>query len=169
MSYTATASASDTETYSVSDIGTVMQRVRGDLLMIATSSGSITEAKARQYAHDIELLAKRGYLRAADITLVSSSGHELRAVRYEVNTAANDLTMSRPGGVLWPRVNGAWLRIVLSYTDKYTDEARSDLARYLEIGWVPTNADTSHAGLTSSGGRDYASKGYGMQRKDFGS
>jgi hypothetical protein len=169
MSYTATATASGTETYSVLDIETVMRRVLGDLLMIASSSGSITEAKAREYAHDIELLAKQGYLRSADLTLVSSSGFELRAVRYEVNTAANDLTMSRPGGVLWPRVNGAWLRIVLSYTDKYTNEARSDMARRLKIGWVPTDADTSHAGLMSSGGRDYASKGYGMQRKDFGS
>lgn len=168
MSYTATATASGTETYSVLDIETVLRRVLGDLLMIASSSASITEAKAREYAHDIELLAKKGYLRSADVTLISSSGLELRAVRYEVNTAAGDLTMSRPGGVLWPRVNGAWLRVILSYTDKYNDDARSDLARRLKIGWVPTNADTSHAGLSFSGGRDYASNGYGMQRKDFG-
>ena len=38
----------------------------------------------------------------------------------------------------------------------------------LKIGWVPTNADTSHTTLARSGGRDYASNGFGMQRKDFG-
>lgn len=167
MSYTATATAS--ETYSVVDIETVMRRVLSDLLMIASSSGSITEATAREYAHDIELLAKNGYLRAADVTLISSSGLELRAVRYEVNTAASALSMSRPGGVLWPRVNGAWLRIILYYTDRYTDDARSEMAGRLRIGWVPTNADTSHAGLSSNSGRDYASNGYGMQRKDYSS
>ena len=38
----------------------------------------------------------------------------------------------------------------------------------LKIGWVPTTADTTHAGLAASGGRDYASNGWGLQRKDFG-
>lgn len=169
MSYTATATASGTETYSVLDIETVMRRVLGDLLMIASSSASASEAKVREYAHDIELLAKRGYLKSADVTLISATGLELRAVRYDVNSEAGDLTMSRPGGVLWPRVNGAWLRVVLYYTGKYNDDARSDMAGRLKIPWGPTNADTSHTGLSSSGSRDYASRGYGMQRKDFGS
>jgi hypothetical protein len=37
----------------------------------------------------------------------------------------------------------------------------------LKIGWVPSYADTSHATLLASGGRDYASNGWGLQRKDF--
>jgi hypothetical protein len=37
----------------------------------------------------------------------------------------------------------------------------------LRIGWVPSAADTSHSTLKASGGRDYASNGWGMQRKDF--
>ncbi len=167
MSYSSTATT--TSTYSVSDIESVMKRVLGDLLMIATSTATIGEEKARQYAHDIELLARKGYLSAADITLMNSAGYEIRAVRYDVNTDASGLSMSRPGGVLWPRIEGAWLRVVLHYTNDYTDEARREMADRLKVGWVPTNADTSHAGLASSGGRDYASNGYGMQRKDFGS
>lgn len=167
MSYSATATV--TNTYSVSDIESVMKRVLGDLLMIATSTATINEEKARQYAHDIELLARKGYLSSADVTLMSAAGYELRAVRYDVNTDAGGLSMSRPGGVLWPRVDGAWLRVVLNYTSDYTAAARQEMAGRLSIGWVPTNADTSHAGLASAGGRDYASNGYGMQRKDFGS
>lgn len=165
MSYTATATA--TETYTYVDIETVMRRVLADLLMIASSSGSVTEAKAREYAHDIELLATNGYLKSVDLTLIAGE-REYRAVRYEVNTAAGDLTMTRPGGVLWPRLPGAWLRIILSYTSDYTDEARGRMAGRLKIGWTPSNADTSHTGLSAAGGRDYASRGYGMQRKDFG-
>ena len=34
--------------------------------MIATSSGAITEDKARTYAHDVEILAKAGYLKSVD-------------------------------------------------------------------------------------------------------
>jgi hypothetical protein len=145
-----------------------MRRVLGDLLMIAQSSNAISQETARSYAHDIELLAKNGYLRSADITLLDGWNRELRAVRYEVDTAAGELTMSRPGGVLWPRVSGAWLRVVLYYTDDYTSQARVEMADELENTWVPTSTDTSHASLATSGGRAYASKGFGMRRKDFG-
>ena len=76
--------------------------------------------------------------------------------------------MSRPGGVLWPRVAAPYFRIVLSYTNAYTDAARERMRGRLKIPWVPTSADTSHSGLKLSGGRDYASNGWGLQRKDYG-
>ena len=55
MAYAATIT--DTETYSVADIEIVMRRFAADIVMIATSSAAITEGKARDYAHDVELLA----------------------------------------------------------------------------------------------------------------
>ncbi len=136
--------------------------------MIAQSTAAISQDKAKSYAHDIELLAKKGYLKSADITLLDGSNRELKAVRYEVDRAAGDLTMSRPGGVLWPRISGAWLRVVLYYTDDYTSLARVEMADKLENTWFPTSADTSHASLVAAGGRDYSSNGFGMRRKDFG-
>jgi hypothetical protein len=69
--------------------------------------------------------------------------------------------------VLWPRISNARLQIILSYTDDYDALAREGMKGKLEITWVPTNADTSHATLTSTGGRDYASNTWGMRRKDF--
>ena len=162
MSQTATATA----TYTTTDIEKVVRRVTTDLVMIADSSGAITGDKARDYGHDIELLAKNGYLKKIDVTLLSS-GVEKRAVCYEVNTASGSLTSSRPGGVLWPKVTSPYLRLVLSYTSAYDDAARGKTAAKLKIAWSPTDADTSHSGLASSGGRDYASNSYGMQRKDW--
>src|SRR6478735_9118965 len=101
MSFTATATATDT--YSVTDVEVVLRRFLADIVMIATSSGAITEPKARDYAHDVEVLAKAGYLLKVDLTLFSS-GLEARASSYDVNTSSGDLVMSRPGGVMWPRV-----------------------------------------------------------------
>ena len=164
MSYTATAS--DTYTYTTADIETVVRRFTADIVMIAQSSGALTEAKAREYAHDVEALAKTGYLKKVDLTLLSGTT-EVRATQYVVSTAAGDLTMSRPGGVLWPRVANPDFRIILSYTDAYTTAAREAMKSKLKIGWVPSYADTSHATLVSSGSRDYARNGWGMQRKDF--
>jgi len=162
MSQTRTASA----TYTTTDVENVVRRVRADLAMIASSTGAWTPQEADDYAHDIEVLAKAGFLAWVDVTLLEN-GMELKAVRFFVDTDAGTLTTSRPGGVLWPRVTGASLRIVISYTHTYTGAAREATRGKLKIGWTPTSADTSHSGLSSSGGRNYVSSTYGMQRKDW--
>lgn len=158
---------SSTETYSVADVEVVMRRVTADLVMIATSTGAITEERARNWAHDIEVLAKNGYLNWADLTLLSN-GIEQRATRFTVNTESGELSTSRPGGVLWPKVPNPDLRIILSYTSDYDAAAKERMSGKLKISWSPANVDTSHPALTSSAGRDYVSNAYGMQRQDFG-
>lgn len=155
-----------TYTYTTTDIEVVVRRFTADLVMIAQSSGALTESDARAYAHDVEEPAKAGYLRSVDLTLFSGAT-EIRAARYLVDTDAGALTMSRPGGVLWPRVLDPRFRIVLSYSSGYNAAARESMRGHLKINWVPTTEDTSHASLTSSGGRDYMSNGWGMQRKDY--
>lgn len=166
MSYTETTTT--TQTYTTVDIERVVRRFKADLVMIASSSGAITEATARDYAHDVEVLAKEGFLSTVDITLLSY-WTEVRAVTYVVNTSAGELTTSRPGGVKWPRVHSPELRIVLSYTSNYDAEARESMRKHLKVGWVPTLADTSHTTLQRFAGRDYVSSGWGMQRTDFAS
>lgn len=157
---------SATETYSVADVELVMRRVTADLVMIANSSGAITESKARDYGHDIEQLAKRGYLEKVDVTLLSGVV-EQQATTYIVNTDAAGFATSRPGGVMWPKVPDPYLRIILFYTGDYDAAAKVQMGSKLRIGWSPTKADTSHSALASSNGRDYVSNGYGMQRKDY--
>lgn len=163
MSYT----ASSTYTYSVVDIEVVMRRFAADIIMIAASTQAITEATARDYAHDAEVLAKNGYLRTVDLTLFSGAT-EICATQYGVNTDAGGLTTSRPGGVMWPRVANPRIQITLFYTSAYDAAAHESLRHRLRINWVPSTADTSHSGLVQSGSRDYASNGWGLQRKDFG-
>src|SRR5438067_10353166 len=99
MAYT----VSETYSYTTSDIEKVVRRFTADLVMIAQSSGTITEAKAREYARDVETLAKNGYLKRVDLTLLCGT-REITATQYTVNTEAGGLSMSRPGGVLWPRI-----------------------------------------------------------------
>lgn len=159
-------SYTSSSTYSVVDIESVMRRVKADFVMIAASTGAITEQKALDWAHDVEVLARNGYLHTVDLTLLSY-GIEQKATRFIVNTESGELTMSRPGGVMWPKVLGADLRIVLFYTSAYDSAAREKMSSKLNITWVPTAADTTHSSLKSSSGRDYASNGYGIQRKDY--
>jgi len=162
VSLTATKSA----TYTDVDIERVVTRVRADLMMIADSTGGWTPDKARDYAHDIEELAKAGYLSHVKVFLYDG-GEKIRAARFTINTDASTWTSARPGGVCWPRVPDPDLRIYLHYTDDYTAAARSKMASRLKIAWSPTSDDTSFTGMSSSGGRDYASNSYGIARTDW--
>lgn len=165
QTYTATKST----TYSVLDVEVVMRRVTADLVMIASSTGAVTEQKARDWAHDIELLAKGKYLRMVDLTLLSN-GVEKTATQFTVNSESGELSTSRPGGVLWPVVPSPHLRITLFYTSTYDSSAGEKMRSKLRIPWVSSSDDTSHATLKQSeSGRNYVSSSFGMQRKDFAS
>ena len=162
-----TVTGTNTYSYTVTDIETVVRRFTADIVMISQSSGAITEAEARDYAHDIEALANEGYLKEVDLTLFNG-GTEIRAIQYVVCDSAGNLTMSRPGGVMWPRVTVPNLRVVIGYTNLYDATARERMQRKLRISWIPTNADTSHSGLIRGGERSYVSNGWAMQRRDYG-
>jgi hypothetical protein len=132
--------------------------------MIADSSGAMTRTEAEEYGHDVEYLAKKGYLKYVDVTLFSY-GAEVKAVRYTVNTAAGSLTSSRPGGVLWPKVSGARLSVIVGPTQSFWLD--QNVKNALKIPWGPTNQDISHRTLQESSGRSYVSNAYGVQRQDY--
>lgn len=156
-------------TFTSADVAAAVRRLEADLIMVAQSTGAISEAKAREYAHDVEVLAQAGYLKSVDLTLLTggSSGSEVKALTYYVNEEAGGLAASRPGGVLWPRVDKPYLRIVLSHTRAYDQAAKQKMSSKLTISWSATDADTRHLALSQSGGRNYVSGAYGLQRSDF--
>lgn len=155
-----------TDTYSTVDVENVMRRMKADLVMIADSTGGWTSAQTADYIHDIEALAKKGYLAWVDVTLLSGAT-EIKAVRFDVDTDAGSLSSSRPGGVLWPKVPSPNLRILINYTDDYDAAARQAMSGRLKIPWSPSGVDASHSSLTGGGGRNYTSNSYGVKRKDW--
>ena len=157
---------SQTTSFTTVDVENVMRRITADLVMIASSSKAITETKARDYAHDIELLAKKGYVEWVDITLFDGDEEE-RATRFDFVAGASASGTDRPGGVRWPQVTNPRLQLVISYTDAYTSEAKAAMQPKLRINWKPTDANTSHTSLQTSGQRGYSSNGFGVERKDF--
>lgn len=160
------ATASATASYTTEDVCKVVRRIRATLAMIADSTGGWTPEKTAEYAHDIEQLATRDYLKYVDVTLLNDGVEEV-AARFTVNTAAGTLKDSRPGDGLWPKVAKPYLRIVLGYKASYTAAAKAVLAPKLKIGWIPSSADISHARLNGSAGRSHASNSYGVERTDW--
>ena len=155
-----------TETYTETDIEIVIRRFWADLTMIAQSSRAITENEARDYAHDVEIFAKHECLDGVDITLFSGA-QEIEAARYTVDTNTGNLAMERPGGVMWPHVSNATLRIVLIFTKNYDEVKRARLQNRLKINWSPTDADLSHSSLKPISERYYVSNGWTLHREDF--
>lgn len=155
-----------TETYSTTDVENVVRRFQADLKMIGDSTGALTTDEVNRYVHDIELLAKKGYLATVDVTLLNL-GTEIRAASYTVDTDAGSLVASRPGNAIWPRLSFPRLRIVISHTAAYDAAAEQALSGRLSFSWNTTYDDTSHAGLSGDGGRNYTSGSYGLKRKDW--
>jgi hypothetical protein len=160
MSYTATITA----TYSTVDVENVIRNFAADLRMIAESTATWSRDQVENYVSDVSYLAKRKYLSYVDLTLLHA-GVEVRAVRYTVNETSGELTTSRPGGVLWPRLVGATLRIVIGTTAKWESEPPD--RSQLKISWSTSTADISHSRLKVAEGRNFTSNAYGLLRKDY--
>jgi hypothetical protein len=160
----ASATQTQTETYTTADIEVVFRRFTTDLRMIAESSGAMTRSEAEDYGHDAEYLAKKRYLKFVDVTLFVN-GVEEKALRYTVTAPAGDLTPNRPGGVLWPKLSGARLSVVIGPTNEFWSSPTVRAA--LRMSWVPTAQDISHSTLKQNSGRSYVSNVYGVKRDDF--
>ena len=155
-----------TETYSTTDVENVARRFAADLRMIADSSGTISGDEVAKYVHDVEMLAKKGYLKSVDVTLLNL-GTEERAAKYTVDADAGGLVSSRPGNAMWPRLTFGTLRIIISYTAAYDADAREALSGKLRFSWTKSYDDTTHSSLSDDGGRNYTSGSYGLKRKDW--
>ena len=166
MSYTTTHSA----TYSAVDIENVFKSFKQELMMIAQSSTAMTITQAEACGYDAEYLAKNKYLKSVDITLFDANGEEAKAVSYTVNEAAGDLTTSRVGGVMWPKTTGGSIRLLLFYTPLWyslSSEAQARVEKALKQTWTLSDADYSHSTLKATGGRDFVSNSYGVERRDY--
>ena len=111
MSYTETES----QTYTIADIGKVIDSFAADLDMNAQSTGLLSRDTVRRYASDVKTMAQSGYLQEANIVLHNRDGVVIRAAKYEVimGTVA---AAQRPGNNLWPRTTGGDLSVVVRYT-----------------------------------------------------
>src|SRR5947209_10307769 len=115
MSYTETL----TQTYTIADVGKVIDCFAADLDMTSQSTGLLRRDLVKQYAADVKAMAQRGYLVEANIVLKDSAGTIIRAAKYEVSTDAASLSASRPGNNRWPLTRGGELSIVLQNSQKW--------------------------------------------------
>jgi len=159
-----------TESYTVADIGKVIDCIAADLDMNAQSTGLLSRETVKSYAADVRLLAQRGYLREANIVLKNSAGVVIKAAKYEVSTDGSILKTQRPGNNLWPQTPGGDLSIVVQYSSKFaalTTTQRQALAEELGTTWSTSTTDLSFPSLTRATDRTYVSNGWGVTKSIF--
>jgi hypothetical protein len=166
MSYAETI----TQTFTVVDIGKVIDCIAADLDMNSQSTGLLSRDTVKSYAADVRLLAQRGYLQEANIVLKNSAGVVIKAAKYEVSTDASTLTAQRPGNNLWPHTPQGDLSVVVKYSQKWRDlpDAQKDAFRQsLSTTWSTSTTDLSFPSLTRTPDRSYVSNGWGVTKSIF--
>jgi hypothetical protein len=162
-----TYSESLTQSYTIADIGKVVDCLAADLDMNAQSTKLLTREQVTTYAADVKAMAQSGYLLEANIVLYDSSGQPIRAAKYEVSTDGSLLKMQRPGNNLWPQTPGGELSVVVRYSQKWrnlTDAQRAAFKQTLSPVWTTTNTDLSFPNLTRTVDRTYVSNGWGVTK-----
>jgi hypothetical protein len=166
MSYT----ESLTQTYTIADIGKVIDCFGADLDMTSQSTGLLTRDLVKQYASDVKAKAQKGYLLEANIVLKDIAGDVIRAAKYEVSTNTASLTASRPGNNRWPATPGGELTVVLRNSQKWHDLTASQQSAFnetLSISWISSSTDLSFPSLTRSADRNYVSNGWGVTKSVY--
>ena len=159
-----------TQTYTIADIGKVIDCFAADLDMTAQSTGLLTKERVTRYASDVKLMAQLGYLQEVNIVLKDSAGADIRAAKYEVATDAASLTASRPGNNLWPALPSGELTVIVRYSPKWRSMTQPQQAVFrakLGLTWLDSSTDLSFPSLTASVDRDYVSNGWGMTKSVY--
>jgi hypothetical protein len=158
------------ETYTIADIGKVIDCVAADLDMNAQSTGLLPRDLVKQYAADVKTLAQHGYLLEANIVLQNAIGQPIRAAKHEVSTDGASLTAHRPGNNLWPRTPGGALVVEVKYSQKWrdlSDAQRVSFKKTLSPNWTTSNTDLSFPSLQRSADRSYVSNGWGVTKSIY--
>jgi hypothetical protein len=165
-----TYSESVTRTFTIADVGKVLDCFAADLDGVGQSTGLRTRENTKAVAADVKLMAQEGYLAEVNLYLKDVSGRTIRAAKYEVSTDGASLTASRPGNYLWPRTQGGELGVHVTHSQAWwnlSDTAKATFRQRLQMRWGTLNLDTSFPMLTRYRDRNYVSNGYGLQKSIF--
>jgi hypothetical protein len=162
---------SQSYSYTVTDISKVFDQVRADLHMASQSTRLWSDTLVNAVADDLRQYAAYGYLELVAVYLRNRYGTPVRAATYTVSQNAAGWTASRPGNMLWPRLEGASLRVTISLSATWyalSTTKQEAFQRGLRLEWPTTGTqDLRFPNLASAPDRCYVSNGFGLQKDVF--
>jgi hypothetical protein len=165
-----TYTESSTRTFTIADVGKVLDCFAADLDGMGQSTGLRTRENTKAVAADVKVMAQQGYLAEVNLYLNDAQGKTIRAAKYVVSTNGASLTASRPGNYLWPRTPGGQLNVHVTFSQTWwmlTDPQKTSFRQRLGLQWGILNLDTSFPMLIRHNDRNYVSNGFGLQKSVF--
>lgn len=156
-----------TETYTRVDVAKVLENFAADLRLIARMTALWTDDYASSVAEDVAAFAEEDYLSEIHIVLADASGRPVRVHEYKVSTNASGWTAQRPGGNVWPQIEGGSLRVIQKHSPAWSalsTQEQVEFTAQLNLPWSASKFDTTYPGLTATGTRTYASNAFGLGR-----
>ena len=170
MSGGETYSESFSHTYTIVDIGKVLDCFAADFDGMGQSTGLRARENTKAVAADVKLIAQPGYLSEVNVYLLDAFGKEIRAAKYRVTKDTGMLTASRPGNYLWPRTPGGSLCVHVTYSGEWWQLSEPQKVAFRErlgLRWGSLDLDTSFPMLRQQYDRNYVSNGFGLQKSVF--
>lgn len=156
-----------TETYTRVDVAKVFENFAADLRLIARMTALWTDGYASSVAQDVVAFAEEEYLSEIHIVLADVNGRPVQVHEYKVSKNASGWTVQRPGGNVWPQIEGGSLQVILNYSPNWgalSAQEQTEFKEQLNVSWSPSTVDTTYPGLTVTGTRTYASNAFGLGR-----
>lgn len=163
---------SNTLTYTVVDIGKVVENFAADYHMKAQATGLCSREIVNQNVYDIKVFAEYGYLSKVDLYLKNTYGNILRATVYKVEKSVIGSSSDRPGNNLWPQTPGGSLNLRITLTEEWFNKSDNDVKIFAEKHrlygeWPTATEKISLSHLVSNSGQRYISNGYGWERTNY--
>ncbi len=166
----ATYSESATRTFTIADVGKVLDCFAAEIDGMGQSTGLRSRENTKAVAADVKLMAQQGYLAEVNLYLKDTNGVTIRAAKYKVSSDGASLSGSRPGNYLWPRTPGGKLCVHVTYSRAWwnlSETQRANFKQRLGLQWGTLDLDTSFPMLTRYSDRNYVSNGFALQKSVF--
>jgi hypothetical protein len=165
-------SASQTKTFTKADIRKVIENFSADFFMIVEATGLHSRDYVAKITHDLNIFAEFDCLIQVMLLLKDKNGKKLKAAVYTVSNSAIGWSADRPGNNLWPRTTDGTLSVIATMTSAWNNKTESQKADFvknysLNWAWSASTSDSSVMGLSSASAQQYASNGYGWERKNY--
>ena len=161
-----------TATFTNVDIRKVVENFAADFSMMSQATGLRTRESVSKVVYDLRVFAEYAYLVSVTLILRDKDRIKIRAALYEVSESATGWVSEQPGNNLWPRTPGGSLSVLATMNSDWWNKTSAGKETFLKNQsmngtWDLTNEDNSLAGLISSAGQKYASRGYGWERTNY--
>jgi len=160
-----TGTISQSTTFTITDARYVGAKVGADLHRLHATYGRPSLSSIADYAEEVALLLKAGYLGTVDYGFKSGDAWKLR-LRYRA-TAGGQLVDDRPGSL--PStfdISGLDFHSYLQYSNRWeqlTETQKAAFKETLPISRAYGSEPTSGRGMTDTG-HSYGRNGYGVSR-----